>query len=102
MQDFPANSQKAKAPRPQPEPKQIQRVTTVEATQRRTPLGRKFKETFIGGSMRGAIEYMAIEVVVPSIQDTLVEAIQGGFERLIRGDRAGKRRNLGPSPYADV
>jgi hypothetical protein len=102
MQDFPANSQKAKAPRPQPEPKQIQRVTTAEATQRRVPLGRKVKETFVGGSMRGAIEYMAIEVVIPSIQETLIDAFQGGFERLIRGDRAGRRRSVGPSPYADV
>lgn len=102
MQDFPANSQKAKAPRPQTEPKQIERVTTAEAMQRRTPLGRKFKETFVGGSMRGAIEYMAVEVVVPAIQETLIEAFQGGVERLIRGDRAGKRRTVGPSPYADV
>lgn len=102
MQDFPANSQKAKAPRAPAEPRQVERVTTAEATQRKTPLGRKFKETFVGGSMKGAIEFMIVETVIPAIQDTMIEAFQGGVERLIRGDRAGKRRTLGPSPYADV
>lgn len=100
MQDFPANSQRAKA-RPESEPRRIERVTTAEAKQRKTPLGRKFKETFIGGSMRMAAEYIITEVVVPSIQETLIEAFQGGVERLIRGDSHRPRRGV-PSPYANV
>lgn len=102
MQDFPANSQKAKAPRPSAEPRQVERVTTAEATQRKAPLGRKFKEVFVGGTMKGAIEFMIVETVIPAIQDTMIEAFQGGVERLIRGDRHGRRRTIGPSPYADV
>jgi hypothetical protein len=100
MQDFPANSQKAKTRTEAPEPKKIERVTSAEAQQRKRGLGRQFKETFIAGSSRMAIEYMVIEVIVPAIQDTMIHAFQGGVERLIRGEGARPRRSM--SPYADV
>lgn len=100
MQDFPANSQKAKT-RPDPEPKKIERVTTAEATQRKRGLGRQFKETFIGGSARMAAEYMVTEVIVPAIQETLIDAFQGGIERLIRGESSRSRRGVPPA-YTSV
>jgi hypothetical protein len=101
MQDFPANSQKAKRGPVEPEPKKIERVTSATAERRPRGLGKKFKETFVGGSAKMAIEYMITDVVVPAIQDTLIDAFQGGIERLIKGE--GSRRRSGtPSGYGNV
>src|SRR4051794_38766690 len=103
MQEFPANSQKAKTrTEATPEPRKIERVTTATAEQRKRGLGRQFKDTFIGGSARMAAEYMVTEVVVPANQTTLIEAFQGGVERLILGDRGRPRRSTISSPYANV
>lgn len=103
MQDFPANSQKAKTHSdiPGERPEKIERVTTAETVRRKRKLGHQFKETFIGGSARMAFEYMLTDVVVPAIRDTLAEAIQGGIERLIYGDTR-PRRGGGVSSYSNV
>jgi hypothetical protein len=99
MQDFPSNSHKSKMrsepPRPGEQPEKIERVTSAEAVRRKKGLGQQFKETFVGGNARMAIEYMTIEVVVPAIQNTLIDAVQGGFERLIRGESGTRPRRSG-------
>jgi hypothetical protein len=95
LQDFPANSAKARARAERPplseRPEKIERVTSAPAQQRKRGLGRQFKETFIEGSSRMAFDYMLLEVVVPAIQNTLIDALQGGLERWIRGERRGRR-----------
>lgn len=98
MEDFPANSQKARA-RPE-EPKHIERVTSAEAVRRKKGLGRQFKETFIGGSARTAFEYMLMEVIIPSAKDMMAEAMQSGIEKLIYGD--SRPRRSAPSSYSSV
>lgn len=111
MQDFPSNSQKAKAtdaPR-----EQVQPVTSAQARGRKRGLGSKFKETFFGGTGRGAAEYAVTDVVVPGIRDMFYEALHSGLEHLFYGDRSngGRRRttaspltnqNLGHVPYESI
>lgn len=93
MEEFPGNSQKkARVPN---EPKVVERVTSADAVRRKRGLGRQFKDTFIGGDARTAVNYMILDVVIPAIQDTLIDAFQGGVERLIRGDNARPRRRTG-------
>lgn len=106
MQDFPGNSQKAKtrpnAPTPPDERPKIERVTTAEAEQRKRGLGRKFKDTFIGGSLRDTADYMVVDVVVPAVRDTIVDALQGGIERLFNGESNRPRRSAASSAYSGV
>lgn len=101
MEEFPSNSQRARVP---VEPKKIERVTSAEAGRRKRGLGRKFKDAFIGGDPRMAAEYMVTDVFIPAIQDTVIDAVQGGFERWIRGEGARPRRRGGaPSnAYSDL
>jgi hypothetical protein len=103
MQEFPANSQKAKTrsegPIPEGRPEKIERVTSVEAKRRKRGLGRQFKDTFIGGTAQGAFDYMVTDVVVPAIRDTIFDAIQGGLDRLIYGE-GRPRRGTPPSYYS--
>lgn len=87
MQDFPANSQKAKAPPEAPREK-LQPVTSAETVRRKRGLGRKFKQAFFSGSARDAGEYMVTDVVVPAIRDLIYDAMQSGIDRLIYGDRS--------------
>jgi hypothetical protein len=102
MHEFPANSQKAKArsEMPRERPEKIERVTSAEASRRKRGLGGKFKETFIGGSARMAFEYMMIDVIIPAVQNTMIDAFQGGFERYIRGE-SHRRRGSTPAAFAD-
>lgn len=92
MQDFPSNSQKAKAtdaPR-----EKIKPVTSAETRDRKRGLGRQFKETFFAGNAREAASGMVEEVVVPGIRDMLHDAVQGGIERFFYGERTARpRRN---------
>lgn len=98
MEAFPPNSSKARV---RDEPKKIERVTSAEPERRKRGLGRQFKETFVGGDMKSVMHYMLLEVVVPAIQDTLIDAFQGGVERLIRGENARPRRGM-PSGYGNI
>jgi hypothetical protein len=96
MQDFPANSAKARArpegpPKLAEEPEKIERVVSVPAEQRKRGLGRKFKETFIGGSGRMAMEYVVTDIVVPELRDLMFSALQGGLDRLIYGESRIRR-----------
>jgi hypothetical protein len=83
MDQFPSNSKAAPG---EPIEKKIEQVTTTGAKTRKKGLGRKFTETFVGGSPRGAVEYMVLNVLIPSARDMLAEAVSQGFERLIYGE----------------
>lgn len=92
MQDFPANSRRAKATEAPRE--KLKPVTSAETVRRKKGLGRQFKQTFFSGNARDAAEYMVTDVVVPAIRDMLYDAIQSGIDRLIYGDKATGRRRI--------
>ncbi len=100
MDSFPPNSKKsAEAPRPA-EPKHIEQV--AEAQKRSKPLGKKFKETFIGGDAKTTANYVFFEVFLPEAKSVIVDAVSQGFERLIFGDSRGPRRPSTPSGYSNL
>lgn len=106
MQDFPANSAKARMRSESSEqdepPEKIERVTSAEASRRKRGVGRQFKETFIGGDARMAADYALTDIVIPAIRDLMFDAFQGGLDRLIYGEsRRGARRG-GASSYSNV
>lgn len=106
MQDFPGNSQKAKA-RPQAPPAEteprVERVTTAKAAPRRQGLGRRFKETFIQGTARETVDFMISDIVVPAVQDMLYDAFEGGLRRMIHGESNTRvRRTAASTGYSSV
>lgn len=105
MDEFPPNSKRAKeGTREGP---RVERVTSADAVRRKKPLGKQFKETFFGSDGRTTANYVVTQVLIPMIQDTFIEVVQSGIERLVRGEhRTGRRRGLssppsGPQGYAD-
>lgn len=105
MQEFPSNSHKSKsrAEMPSPRPEKIERITSAEAIPKKRSLGKQFKHTFIGGSARMALDYMMLEVVIPAIQNTMIDAFQGGIERLIKGEtrRRGVKSSVPNTGHVD-
>lgn len=97
MNDFPSNSRMAAK---ETEPRErIQAVTTAETVRRKRGLGRQFKETFFIGSGREAIGFMVEQVVVPTIRDMFADALRGGIDQLIYGDRSAKRLSRPTNGY---
>lgn len=93
MQDFPANSQKAKA---SAEPRaKIQPVTSAETVRRKRGLGQKFKGAFVGGDPRSAAEHVIFEVLIPSTRDMLYDAFEDWMRNLIFGAEHKPRRGGG-------
>lgn len=98
MEQFPSNSQKAKATEIPSAPREkVEPVTTAKTGGRKMGLGRKFKQTFFNGTAREAGEFMVTDVVVPAIRDTIHDALQSGLERLIYGERSSTIRPRGRS-----
>jgi hypothetical protein len=96
MEEFPPNSKKVKAREREP----VQRVTSTSAVRRKKPLGKQFSRTFFSGNARTAWDYSITNVMIPMIQDTFIEFVQSGIERLIRGEHRSRRP--GQSYYGHV
>jgi hypothetical protein len=105
MDAFPPNSRKAAEMRREPEaPKRIEQVTTAEAHRRNKPLGKKFKETFIGGDAKTTANYVFFDVFVPELKGVIVDSVTRWFENTVLGEsRGGPRRRPGPqSGYTEL
>jgi hypothetical protein len=102
VDEFPANSRNpverevAKpAGRESIEPKKIEKITTGEVHLRKKSLGKRFAETFFGGTAKGAAQYVVLEVLLPTAKDAIFDAFSQGVERFLFGDsRGGGRRTI--------
>lgn len=84
MQQYPSNSQnKHKA---EPEPKVIQQVVTGEVIRKKQGLGKRFKEVFIGGDSQNVWAYVAYDILIPAVKDTVSDAVSMGIERMLFGE----------------
>ena len=94
--EFPSNTNKDREPREEKplEGKIIDPVVTNGAERRKTPLGRRFMETFVGGDAKSVVSYMLNEIAYPAARNMIVDAVSGGIERMVFGeDRPASRRS---------
>lgn len=102
MDAFPPNSHSAAQAAREP----IERVTTAEATRRKPSLFKKFRAVFMGENGQNTAQYVVNNVVVPAIQDLIIDSVQQGIERKIRGTSHAPRRGASqasrPNPYGNV
>jgi hypothetical protein len=90
--DYQSNSNKEKKVRPSPENKVVEKVVTGKVIQKPPSLGSKFKATFFGGEFRGAMRYLAADVLLPAFRNLLVDATTKGVERVVYGESREYRR----------
>lgn len=89
--DFPSNShnvtEKSKI-KPKADEKKIEKVISGEVTQRKKPLGKRFKNLFTAAEFKGASQYVFLDVLVPALKNMVVDAVDVGVKRVIYGDNA--------------
>lgn len=94
--DFPSNSSKNKLPKPTGTPKpekNVEKVVSGVAVQRKKSLGSKIKETFAGDDARSVGMYLLFDVIIPASKNMLAEAASQGAERMLFGDSRGRIRS---------
>jgi hypothetical protein len=101
MTEFPSNSQRPrKAIRTEPivEPAdrpEIKRVVEGEVVLRKKSLGKRFRETFVGGDGMTVREYVIGDILIPALRDLVSDITIGGIERMLYGDRVPAGRRMG-------
>jgi hypothetical protein len=97
--EYPGNQkQRPKAIAAEPTRPKVQRVVHGDVTKRKKPLGKRMKETFLGGEdAKGVGEYVFTSVVVPAIKDAISDAVTQGIERILFPDATPRGRSRGSS-----
>lgn len=74
--------------------KKVEKIVTDETViQRKTPLGKKLKELFIGDDARSVGHYVFVDVIIPATKDLLHDIVIQAVERTLFGtSRASSRR----------
>jgi len=94
MSEYPGNSQ-YKRPNPAPDkPKTVEKIVTGNVTMRKPTLGKRARELFLSGSAQSVWGYVAYEILLPALKDTVADVVIGGVERSLFGDsrpRGGHR-----------
>lgn len=94
--DFPPNSHKVtekSAPQKKQEKKEITKIVSGDVVTRKKPLGQRLKNIFVGGEVKNAAVYIAVDVLVPAARNMIVDATTKGVERLIYGDSPTRRNS---------
>lgn len=103
MDEFPANSRKPVIRRESVPPvgqeaiesRKIEKIIDGEVHIRKKPLGKRFAETFFGGTAKGAAKHVITEVLLPAARDAIFDAFSQGIERVVYGEsRGGGRRTV--------
>lgn len=92
--EFPPNSEASK--KGVQNGKNITSVVSGGAVRRKRSLRKQFKETFVAGDARTAIQYVLFDVLLPAAKDMVVDAGSQGIEKLIFGDARARRGSTRP------
>jgi hypothetical protein len=98
--EFPPNSERSR--KDIPSSKDLSPVVTSGVVKRKKSLRKQFKETFVAGDAKTAIQYVIFDVLLPAAKDMVVEAGSQGIEKLIFGDsrrRSSSHPQAGPTGY---
>ena len=95
--DFPSNSETKRRPKTEyaQEVKKEKQVAVVKgkAIKQKKSLGKKFSEAFLGEDSKSVGDYIFHDVIIPAIKSTLSDAVSGGIEMLLFGERRSGSRN---------
>lgn len=78
--------------------KNIQKVVTSEVIIQKKSLGRKVQDIVSAADIKGVTHYVVYDILVPALQNLVVDASSKGIERLMFRDRPMQRRYNPGSP----
>ena len=90
--DYQSNSNKSKKKEDIPD-KSVEKVIEGEVVVKKKPLGKRFAETFFGGDVKNALQYVLAEVLLPEARKLVVEMAWKGTERVVFGDSRARTRS---------
>lgn len=90
--EFPPNSDVSK----KMQEKDIQQVTKGEVHRKKRSLRKRFSESFVAGDAKSAIGYATMDILLPAARDMIIDVIEGGVEKLFRGDTYRRRGTTPP------
>ena len=79
--------------------KNIKRVTSDGPIRRKKSLGHRFRENFVAGDAKSAVDFVIFDVMMPAVKDAAVEVTSQFFEKLIFGD-SRRRRSGSTTPQS--
>lgn len=68
------------------------------AIQRKTPLGTKLKNFFLGDSAHSVVDYIVHDVLIPAAKDAVADAVGQGIEKRLYGEVRSASRRTGHRP----
>lgn len=97
MDDYPSNSRITRPPaRPATKPttvtpstdeeRKYESVITGEAKRRKKSLGRRFLDTFFKADSGSVLGYLLKDVLVPALQDIVINTVTQGIEKAVTGE----------------
>lgn len=101
MMDYPGNSNSNKG-LPPSRPEKVEKIVTGEVVRRKAPLSRRMRDIFIGGDPGSVWGYLAYDILIPAIKDTMSDVVSMGIERMLFGDSrspSSRHRTSTPSGY---
>lgn len=98
--NYPSNSHKTRETKASTPEKNVEKVITGEAIQRKKSAGSKFKDVFTGEDARSVGSYILFDVFIPALKSMLADATSQGVERILFGDaRRGSNSSGGRQGY---
>lgn len=79
--------------------KNIKRVTSDDPIRRKRSLGSRFRENFVAGDAKSAVDFVMFDVMLPAVKDAFVEVTSQFFEKLVYGD-SRRRRSGSTTPQS--
>lgn len=96
--DFPGNQKNPVGDnKSMKEEKVITQVVTTEVIHKPTSFGRRFRNIFLGGSIKSVFRSVGTDVLIPAFRAMIVDAADTGVKRAVMGE-APRRRYEGGRP----
>lgn len=93
--DFPGNSNTEKTE--QVVKPEVVKVVSTAGVIRKKSLGKRFKGVIFDGALKGAVNYVTRDVLLPALKNMMFDTLTKGSERVIFGDTP-RRRSVGNEP----
>lgn len=87
--EFPSNSIKEK----EETRKKLDSVVKGKVIEKKKTFGDKVMETFFGDDTKSVGDYILHDILIPALKSTLSDAVGGGIEMLLFGERRGSSRS---------
>jgi len=79
--------------------KKIEKVVDDGGVKVKRSLGKKFSETFLAGDLNSVKEYLIMDILIPTIRDTMLDILHGSLDVLFGSSPRRRSRDSGRKTY---